>query len=311
MLAISTCWNQSRHDEGGPIIDQILDLGVRKVELSHGMSIAKMPGFLDAYQAGKFECVGVHNFFPSPMEVFIDAPDVYEFSDRNENNRKRALRLTKESIENAEKFDAKYIVLHMGSVTNLDKKFGTNLLEGLVTDGKEFTPEYSRAKRKFVKNRQDKSKPFLERAIKALEELIEPARKHGLKLAIESRSHFEQIPTENEMLELMQTFRDIPGVGYWHDFGHVQRKHNLGLLDHERWLDQMSEFLIGGHFHDVIYPAKDHRPPFEGDMNFEPILEFFDPKMPLTWEINYRQKTEQIKRALEEWHKRDYTSRLT
>jgi len=311
MLAISTCWNQSRHNEGAAIIDEILALGVSNIELSHGMSMAKMPGFLDRHREGKFTCTGVHNFFPSPVEVFIDAPDAYEFSDKKRQNRDRAIKLTIESIRNAAKFGAKYIVLHMGTVTNLKHEKGSSLLESMLKEGNEFTANYGKAKAEFVQQRQKKAKPFVERAVEALEMFIEPAREHGVKLAIESRSHYEQIPTEDEMVVLMEQFRDTPEIGYWHDFGHIQRKHNLGLLDHRRWLECMSEFLIGGHFHDVHWPHKDHRPPFTGNIHYEPLMEHFTPEMPIAWEINNRQSTESIKTALEEWHKRDYTSRLT
>ena len=73
MLAFSTCWNNSRHTDGEEMVDEILELGFDHLELSHGMTIAKLPGLQRAYKAGKFTCVGVHNYFPSPTEVMIDA----------------------------------------------------------------------------------------------------------------------------------------------------------------------------------------------------------------------------------------------
>ncbi len=311
MLALSTCWNQSRHDDGEAIIDEILELGVRNVELSHGLSVAKLPGFIKAYREEKFNCVGVHNFFPSPVEIFIDSPDAYEFSDRDKKKRDRAIRLTLESLEKAAKFGAKYIVLHLGSVSSMNAKKGSSLLESLIVEEGEFSLPYVKAKSRFVKERYDKGSRFVERSVEALKQFIEPAKKHGIQLAVESRSHYEQVPSEDEMVALMEAFKDEPTVGYWHDFGHVHRKHNLGLLDHERWLSRMSEFLIGGHFHDVVWPHKDHQVPFTGSMNFEPLLEYFTPEMPMVWEINLRKKKEDLAIALEKWHELPYTSRLT
>ena len=75
MLSFSSCWNNARHSDGEAMIDEILALGFRHIELSHGMTITKLPGIRKAFQAGKFTCSGVHNFFPSPVEVMIDAPD--------------------------------------------------------------------------------------------------------------------------------------------------------------------------------------------------------------------------------------------
>ena len=62
------------------MIDEIVGLGFSNIELSHGMTVAKLPGIRKAFQAGKFVCAGVHNYFPSPVEVMIDAPDAYEYT---------------------------------------------------------------------------------------------------------------------------------------------------------------------------------------------------------------------------------------
>ena len=52
MLAFSTCWNNSRHHDGEAMIDEIIELGFNCIELSHGMTITKLPGIKQAYQAG-------------------------------------------------------------------------------------------------------------------------------------------------------------------------------------------------------------------------------------------------------------------
>ena len=69
MLAFSSCWNNSRHTDGESMIEEIVELGFSNIELSHGMTIAKLPGIKKAYQRGIFTCSGVHNYFPSPVEV--------------------------------------------------------------------------------------------------------------------------------------------------------------------------------------------------------------------------------------------------
>ncbi|MEN8775211.1 MAG: TIM barrel protein [Akkermansiaceae bacterium] len=119
MLAFSTCWNNSRHTEGEEMIDEILDLGFDTLELSHGMTIAKLPGIKKAFAANKFKCVGVHNYFPSPTEVMIDAPDAFEFSSDNKSERDKAFRETLKTLDIAHDFGAYYVVLHMGSVATI------------------------------------------------------------------------------------------------------------------------------------------------------------------------------------------------
>jgi len=44
MLSFSTCWNNSRHGDGESMIEEIVGLGFTNIELSHGMTIAKLPG---------------------------------------------------------------------------------------------------------------------------------------------------------------------------------------------------------------------------------------------------------------------------
>ena len=51
MLAFSTCWNNSRHTDGEEMIDEILELGFDTLELSHGMTVAKLPGIKKAFAA--------------------------------------------------------------------------------------------------------------------------------------------------------------------------------------------------------------------------------------------------------------------
>jgi sugar phosphate isomerase/epimerase len=300
MLSFSTCWNNSRHSEGEEMIDEILDLGFNTMELSHGMTISKLPGIQNAYRAGKFRCSGVHNYFPSPVEVMIDAPDAYEFTSHRPYDRKRAMEMSLKTLEVAANFKAHYVVMHMGSVPMPSKKW-TKRLTTMVKDGQQLSPEYAKAKLDFVRKREKIAPLYYQRAIEALESLSEKAAELQIPLAVESRSRFEDVPSENEMIRLQEHFKDNPWVGYWHDFGHVQLKHNLGLLDHDQWLGKMAPYLIGCHVHDVQWPERDHRVPFTGELDFKKLLRHVDPQKPLVWELSPTRKTDQIREALHVW----------
>ncbi len=301
MLAFSTCWNNSRHDDGEDIVDEILELGFDTLELSHGMTVAKLPGIQRAFAANKFKCVGVHNYFPSPTEVMIDAPDAYEFSSDQPNERNKAFKETLKTLEMAEQFGASYVVLHMGSVTAMPHKKWTGLLTKKLAAGEQLTDEYADDKLACVKRREKTGAKHFQRALDTLEALIEPAKKAGVILAVESRSKYEDVPDEREMIILQEHFADCPQIGYWHDFGHVGLKHNLGLLDHNQWLAKMAPYLIGAHLHDVQWPKRDHRVPFTGELPYDDLLQHFRPEMPFTWELSPTRKTEQILPAVQLW----------
>lgn len=304
MLAFSTCWNNSRHTDGEDMIDEILDLGFSTLELSHGMTVTKLPGIQRAFDAGKFTCVGVHNYFPSPTEVMIDAPDAYEFSSDNPTERNRAFKETLKTLEMAERFKAKYVVLHMGSVPTMPHKKWTGALTNRLASGEQLTDQYADEKLECVKKREKAGTKFYQRAIETLEALIEPAYRAGVVLAVESRSKYEDVPDEREMLALQQHFKDCPQIGYWHDFGHVGLKHNLGLLDHAEWLKKMEPYLIGAHLHDVQWPKRDHRVPFTGTLPYDDLLKSFKPGMPFTWELSPTRETEQIRQASTLWRRK-------
>jgi len=300
MLSFSTCWNNARHTDGEAMIDEILALGFKHIELSHGMTITKLPGIRKAFAAGRFRCSGVHNFFPSPVEVMIDAPDAYEYTSHRPWDRKRALEMSLQTLELAAEFRANYLVLHMGSVPLNPKKY-TKRLTAMVAEGKQHDAEFTKAKIDFVKKREKIAPLYYSRAIDALEQLVTKAEEYGVILAVESRSRFEDMPNEREMLHLQNHFKDNPWIGYWHDFGHVQLKHNLGLLDHSEWLESMQPHIIGAHVHDVQWPARDHRVPFTGELNYKKLLEFFPKDCPLTWELSPTRKASEIREALTVW----------
>ena len=81
----------------------------------------------------------------------------------------------------------------------------------------------------------------------------------------------------------------------------MQLKHNLGLLNHDQWLEKMAPYLIGCHVHDVHWPERDHRVPLTGELNFKKLLRHIAPQKPFVWELSPTRKTEQIKEALAVW----------
>lgn len=283
------------------MIEEILELGIDFIELSHGMTVTKVPGIRKAFEAGAFRCSGVHNYFPSPTEVLIDAPDAYEFTSHRPFDRKRAMDMTIRSLELAAEFKAEYMVLHMGSVPLMPHSKWTGELTRMAKQGQQLTPEYTDFKLKCVKKREKSGGLYFNRAIEALEEIAEKAAEFKVKLAVESRSKYEDVPTEREMIALQNHFADNEWVGYWHDFGHVQLKHNLRLLEHDFWLQHMEPFVIGAHVHDVVWPHRDHRVPFTGTLNYDRLLTHFKPEMPFVWELSPGRKEEQIRIALQCW----------
>lgn len=299
MLSLSTSWLSPRHSEGREIAQEARELGFEYIEVSHGTKIIQLPGLLDAVNAGEIKVSSLHNFCPAPVEVMIDAPDAFEFTAPRAWERERAISLTKRTIEMATRFGTDLVVIHIGSVP---MKPITEQLEAIVSAGGLYSREFTELKLKLVTAREKASSEHLDRVRAALGQLLPECEKHRVRLGIETRSHYEQIPNQREMAVLMQEYHDCPWIGSWHDFGHVQRQANLALLDHEIYLSEIAPHLLGCHVHDVQWPARDHRTPLStGGVAFEKLLPLVPCSVPLIWELAPSQKREQIVEALVEW----------
>ncbi len=299
MLSFSTCWNSQRHSDGETMIEEILGLGFDTIEVSHGLKVSLLPGIQKAYDEGKFRVSGVHNYCPSPVEVMIDAPDCYEFTSFRPYERERAFKLTLGTLDTAARLNASYVVLHMGSIP---MKRETKVLTEMVKRGKLNDRDFVKLKLKIIRKREKLAPLYFSRARETLGRLAEKAEQVRIPLAVESRSTYEDMPCESEMVRLMEEFADNPWIGYWHDFGHVQLKHNLSLLDHEEWLRKMVPYLIGCHLHDVEWPARDHRVPLDGgDVPFDRLIPMVSKDKYLVWELSPTRKKAHIKRALPLW----------
>jgi sugar phosphate isomerase/epimerase len=302
MLSLSTCWNSHRHEAGEHIAGEARQLGFEYIELSHGLKVSHLPGLLLAVQHQVVKVSSVHNFCPSPVDVMMDAPDAFEFTSHREAERERAVDLTERTMEAAAKFGAQRVVIHLGSVP---LKNPTARLEALIQNGRIYSREYTRAKLDFVARRAKVSQFYLDRARAALDELLPMCERYGVALCVETRSHYEQVPNETEMLALIAAYRDCPWLGFWHDFGHVQRKANLGLLDHAEFLSSIAPRLLGCHVHDVEWPAKDHRVPFTGGgVDFDRLLPLLPKDIPLVWELSPSQRRAQVAERISEWKAR-------
>lgn len=283
--------------------DEIRELGFEYIEASHGLSLSKLPGLIKAVDGGRIKVAGVHNFCPAPIEVPGDAPDAYTFTSHRPETRERAMRLSLETLQMAARLGARYVVLHMGCVELMTSSRPTRELERLVRHAWVGSKDYAHRKGELVRRRAKQAPLYYERARETLHALAEKAAEYNLVLGVEGRSHFEQVPGEWEMPRLLAEFAGNPHVRYWHDFGHIQRKHNLLLLNHDQYLRQLKPYLYGAHVNDVEWPSRDHRAPFQGGcVDFDHLLPaYFTQEMPLTWELSSSVKAEQIRAARERW----------
>ncbi|HEV7401393.1 MAG TPA: sugar phosphate isomerase/epimerase family protein [Chthoniobacteraceae bacterium] len=297
MLSCSTCWNSGRHTDGEAMLVELRDLGFERVELGHGIRISLMDGILRALEKGVVTISSLHNFCPLPVEITRASPDCYMFSSPDQRERERAVRHTFQTIDFAARMGARFVVLHLGRVMIDDY---TDKLIKMAEAGLHNSRGYVSLKLEAVKKRQSQAEGYLARARECLKRVAEHAAAKGIVLGVESRHSYEEIPTEREMLAVMGEF-NLPNVGYWHDFGHVQVKHNLGYLDHLEWMTAIAPRLVGCHLHDTQWPGRDHQPPFTGDVPYDALLALLPKETLFVFEMSPRKNREEIMVAREKW----------
>jgi sugar phosphate isomerase/epimerase len=301
MLSCSTCWNCTRHTKGEDMLQEILDLGFERIELGHGIRLSLMEGIQRFYDAGKVQFSTLHNFCPLPVEITRPAPDCYQFSSHREQERERAVKLSLQTIDFAKRLGAGLVVMHLGRVP-IDNY--TDKLVAMAEGGEHLSRKYIKLKLEAVREREKKAPIYLQRAKECLLRVAEYAAKMGIKLGVEGRQCYEEIPTEMELTALLEEINAPEVVGYWHDFGHIQIKENVGFVDHAEWLAHISPLMFGGHLHDTEWPGHDHKPPFTGNIDYDKLVPLIPHPCLLVWEMSQRRKAAEIVESLEKWKAR-------
>jgi len=173
----------------------------------------------------------------------------------------------------------------------------------LAKAGQIFSRDYVRRKIRAVQKREAGAAWHLERVRECLKRIVDYAASRNVRLGIEARRGYEELPNERELPALLDEL-DSPYAGYWHDFGHIQIKENLGFLDHEEWLRQIGPRAIGCHLQDVIWPGQDHQPPFAGQVDLPKLVQLLPPTCLFVWEMSPRKTVEEIRRSVSLWKDR-------
>ena len=276
------------------------ELGFDLIELGHGIRLSLMPGIQKMFDAGEVRFTSLHNFCPLPVEVMTASPDCYKFSAAFSEERERAIKQTFQTVDFATRLNAPFVVLHLGRV-NMPPI--TDQLIELAKTGKYLSRKYVRLKIGAVQKRERLAPAYLQRVKECLGRIIEYATSKNVRIALESRRGYEEIPSERELPGLLDEMNSTQ-LGYWHDFGHSQIKENLGFIDHAEWLRLMGPRALGCHVQDCIWPAKDHEPPFRGDVNFDKLVPLLPSNCLFVWEMSPNKTADAIRQSVQTWKER-------
>jgi len=276
------------------------ELGFDMIELGHGIRLSLMPGIQKMFDSGEVRFSSLHNFCPLPVEVMVASPDCYQLSAASQEERERALKQTLQTIDFAERLGAPFVVLHLGEV---DMQPITDPLIKMTKTGKHLSRAYVRAKLRAVETREKRAPAHLQRVKDCLRRIVEHAASKNVRIALESRRGYEEIPSERELAALLNELNSEQ-VGYWHDFGHSQIKENLGFIDHGEWLGAVASRAFGSHVQDCVWPAKDHEAPFTGGIDFDKLVPLLPTNCLFVWEMSPNKTADAIRQSVRIWKER-------
>jgi len=276
------------------------ELGFDMIELGHGIRLSLMPGIQKMFDSSEVRFSSLHNFCPLPVEVMVASQDCYQLSAASQEERERALKQTLQTIDFAERLGAPFVVLHLGEV---DMQPITDPLIKMTKTGKHLSRVYVQAKLRAVETREKRAPAHLQRVKDCLRRIVEHAASKNVRIALESRRGYEEIPSERELAALLNELNSEQ-VGYWHDFGHSQIKENLGFIDHGEWLGAVASRAFGSHVQDCVWPAKDHEAPFTGGIDFDKLVPLLPTNCLFVWEMSPNKTADAIRQSVRIWKER-------
>lgn len=287
--SLSTMWAINKFPSLEDFFIASQRLGVQSIELNHQVD-SKM---LDGIDLNKYHFSSVHEPCPADISANDLKQNDWLISSTNEEFRQIGVNSIKRSIQLAHELNASTIVVHCGQV-EMDLSLEIKLRE-LYSNGLKDSRQYNDLKSEYIAQRKVKSADHISAIKKSLVELIEEARKFNIKLGLENRYHYFDLPTLDEMTELLAI--DEINLGFVFDVGHAQALDALGFFPHEEWLKRFSSKMLEVHLHDVR-GIVDHYAPGFGEINYEMVASYLPKEAIRTFELHTRNSTEDVKAGL-------------
>jgi sugar phosphate isomerase/epimerase len=215
-------------------------------------------------------------------------------SSTNEADRRVAIDAIKRSVDAAVEVGAKAIVVHMGN-TGVASRQGT-IFDTIERFGR-FSDEHRRLRDQAWAEREARKAPHLEAGLQSIRELGEYALGSGVRLGVECRDGYHEVPSLDEFVDIFEATDGLP-VGYWHDAGHGAKLDYAGFLEHEELLRRYGDRLVGMHVHDTR-GGRDHLAPGMGDTDFNMLARYLGPSTIKTLELTRTISARQITQGLE------------
>jgi len=290
-VALSSMWAVDRFDCLADMFSASRALGLTKFELNHQVDSQMLAGL----DLNGFTIPSVHEPCPADISMaeltrrnwLISAPD--------EENRQRGLHAVRRSIDLARELGAGLVVVHAGRV-DIDEKLERDLWD-LYEAGRTDSAEYAALKERLVDVRAARAGVCLEAACRSVSELADYASEADIRLGLENRYRYLDMPNLDEMESLLAAAGE-ERAGFLYDVGHGQTLDNLGFFAHEAWLQRYASRMIGVHLHD-IKGLVDHHAAGLGEVDWDMVARYLPRDAMRTLEFRAFNTPDEVRAALE------------
>ena len=292
-LAVSTMWGaQGRYADLGDMVDGVRAAGGERIEINYMPTRAQLAQLL---ARPDLVVSSVHNICPRPTDATgarIPDPSLVAV---DENERRAAVALTRATMDLARRVGADAVVVHAGELAVSPGEEAT--LDEWYREGYGGNANYRMVQDAVRTQRAIAAAPAMAQLHRSLAALVPYAEATGVRLGLETRQDYRDMPILEEAEELLDTFPS-PMLGYWHDTGHAQRLDALGYYPHLAWLDRLGHRLVGIHLHDCR-GLRDHLIPGRGTVDFAAVVSYLRADTVRSCEFDYDCAVTDIREGLD------------
>jgi sugar phosphate isomerase/epimerase len=288
--SLSTMWAMKNFSTLESFFATSLSLGFSHIELNHQVDSAIMEGV----DLKHYPISSIHEPCPADISVHVLNAQDWLISATDAEKRKQGVLAVKRSIDLAGSLGVKTLIVHPGNVRfNWPRE---KELYYLYSNGQANTPQFLEVKNQLIEDRAAMAGPRLEAVQQSLVELLQYAIPRGVRMGLENRYHYMDIPILEEMKFLLELA--VPEqLGFWYDIGHAQTLDRLGFSPHLEWLKRFAGRIVGIHLHDVV-GINDHHAPGVGEVDFAHIAGYLPVDAVHTLELKASTTAEQVKSSL-------------
>lgn len=293
-IGLSTAWNGPGSNPEH-LLEQDRGLGFRRVEAYAHFTHDALLALAAAAAKREMHIASLHgpcpvpagpNGYPSPIGDWL--------ASTNPSERTRSVDALRGTIDAAVEVGARAIVVHLGNsgaVSRQSSLFDTIARHGRLSD------EHLRLRDSAWQDREAVKGAHLDAALESIRAIGEHARGTGVRLGVECRDNYVEIPSLDEFAAVLSACEGLP-VGYWHDAGHGDKLDYLAFLEHEEFLRRYGQRIVGMHIHDTR-AGRDHLAPGQGGTDFAMLAQYLLPDTIRTLELNRVVTAAEISQALD------------